>query len=531
MSMTTRAGKAVRGGVQRPRQAQVLGGRRAARPSQFFSPPRAAADVPTASDLKYSKYEATVDDSMFCGKDGVVYESKGASEGKEGGSRGKYHIHTFGCQMNMADSERMAGVLEQMGYTSSPDPDLANVLVYNTCSIREKAEVKVYSALGEQAKRKQKEGTDLKVVVAGCVASQEGEQLLRRVPEVDLVMGPHHVNRIDQLLDQVDLGSQVCAVEPIHITEDVATPRRDSDISAWVNVIYGCNECCTYCVVPSTRGQEQSRDPDSIRREITALGEAGYKEVTLLGQNIDAYGRDLPGFAPYNSGRRLWTFSDLLRHVSGCPGIERIRFATSHPRYFTKRLVETCASLPDVCEYFHVPFQSGNDEILRQMKRGYNMKRYLGIIDNIRDLMPNASVSADIIVGFPGETEEQFQDTMDIVKRVGFDRVFTAAYSPRPNTPAAEWENQVADLVKQDRLNRLNRLCTEMAGERSQRFVGGVEDVLVEGLNPKNPDQVMGRTQHNKIAFFPGDLQEMRGKLVTVKVNAATASCLHCEVV
>jgi tRNA-2-methylthio-N6-dimethylallyladenosine synthase len=433
--------------------------------------------------------------------------------------------------MNMADSERMAGVLENMGYSNSTDPNEANVLVYNTCSIREKAEVKVYSALGDQARRKHKEGTNLKVVVAGCVASQEGETLLRRVPEVDLVMGPHHVGRLEELLDQVDLGSQVCAIEEIHISEDIATPKRDSDITAWVNIIYGCNECCTYCVVPGTRGKEQSRDPDAIKREVLALGEAGYKEVTLLGQNIDAYGRDLPGFAADDSGRRLWTFSDLLRHVHGAPGIERIRFATSHPRYFTKRLIKTLHELPQVCEYFHIPFQSGNDEILRQMKRGYSMKRYRGIIEYIFELMPNASISADVIVGFPGETEEQFQDTMDIVKEFQFDRVFTAAYSPRPNTPAAEWDNQVADLIKADRLNRLNRLCTEISAARSQRFVGSIQDVLVEDVNPKNDQQVMGRTQHNKIAFFPGNLEEMRGKLITVRVNSATASCLHCEVV
>lgn len=473
------------------------------------------------------------DESLFCGKDGVVYDRAATSSGvpTDTPNRGKFHIHTFGCQMNMADSERMAGILETMGYESTVEASDANVLVYNTCSIREKAEVKVYSALGEQVKRKRELGTDLKVVVAGCVASQEGETLLRRVPEVDLVLGPHHVNRLDSLLDQVDQGSQVCAIEPIHISEDIAAPRRDSDITAWVNVIYGCNEHCTYCVVPSVRGHEQSREPDAIRREMWALGEAGYKEVTLLGQNVDAYGRDLPGFAPDGSGRRLWTLTDLLHHVSGGPGIERIRFATSHPRYFTKRLIQACYELPQVCEYFHIPFQSGDTEVLKQMRRGYNMDRYRKIIHQIRELMPDASISADVIVGFPGETEDQFQNTMNICREIGFDRVNTAAYSPRPNTPAAEWDNQVADLIKADRLNRLNRLCLEIAGERSQRFVGKTEEVLVEGLNPKDPTQVMGRTRGNKIAFFPGNLDDMRATLVNVKVNSATASCLHCEVV
>ena len=522
--------------MMRPSKAMRHHGRRPRHLVLRRAAPSPVPKVPVSSTNPGFPGGGGADDSMFCGADGVVYEKKQTNDMNSNNNnkeeKGKYHIHTFGCQMNMADSERMAGVLEKMGYSNSTDPNDANVLVYNTCSIREKAEVKVYSALGEQAKRKQKEGTDLKVVVAGCVATQEGEQLLRRVPEVDLVMGPHHVNRIDELLDQVDLGgSQVCAVDEIHISEDVATPRRDSDITAWVNVIYGCNECCTYCVVPTTRGKEQSREPDVIRNEVLSLGEAGYREVTLLGQNIDAYGRDLPGFAADGSGRRLWTFSDLLRKVSGCPGIDRIRFATSHPRYFTRRLIETCAELPEVCEYFHVPFQSGNDEVLRRMKRGYDMRRYLGIVDNIRELMPMASISADVIVGFPGETEEQFMDTMHIVERCKFDRVFTAAYSPRPNTPAAEWDDQVADLVKQDRLNRLNRLCQRVAGEVSQRFVGTEQEVLVEALNPKNPEQVMGRTEHNKIAFFPADLKETRGKLIRVKVNSATASCLHCTAI
>ena len=243
-----------------------------------------------------------------------------------------YHIHTFGCQMNLADSERMAGALEAAGYECTEEPADAHVLVYNTCSIREKAEVKVYSALGRQAKRKREAMGELKIVVAGCVAQQEGQALLRRVPEVDIVMGPQFANRIGALLEQADAGAQVCATEAVPVEEDITVPRRDSALTAWVNVIYGCNEKCTYCVVPFTRGAEQSRRPEDIRREMLALGEAGYREVTLLGQNVDAYGRDLPGMAADASGRRAHTFTDLLRHVHDAPGIERIRFATSHPR-------------------------------------------------------------------------------------------------------------------------------------------------------------------------------------------------------
>jgi tRNA-2-methylthio-N6-dimethylallyladenosine synthase len=359
------------------------------------------------------------------------------------------------------------------------------------------------------------------------VAGQEGERLLRRVPEIDLVMGPHHANRIDSLLDQVDQGHQVCATDEIHITEDYTQPRRESDISAWVNIIYGCNERCTYCVVPQARGLEQSREPDAIKREVWALGEAGYKEVTLLGQNIDAYGRDLGGLSPDGS-RRRWTFTDLLRHVAGAPGIERIRFATSHPRYFSPRLIEALHELPQVVEHFHIPHQSGDDKVLREMSRGYKVDRYRGIIANIRELMPKACISTDIIVGFPGETEEEYQRSEDLVREIGFDRCNTAAYSPRPNTPAALREDQVADLVKMDRLNRLNRVAVEVAEERAQRFVGDTLSVLVEGPNPKVDGQVMGRTEGNKIAFFEG-VPEDRGTIVYAKVTRATASALYCD--
>eukprot|EP00887_Chlorella_sp_A99_P004685 scaffold4.g4685.t1 len=405
------------------------------------------------------------EETAFCGMEGHVMSRPAPGGGAPRGGR-RYHIRTFGCQMNLADSERMAGVLESLGYACAEEPSDADVLIYNTCSIREKAEQKVYSALGKQAKRKRQAMGDLKIVVAGCVAAQEGQALLRRVPELDLVMGPHHANRLGELLERVDQGVQVVATEHIEILEDITAPRRDSDVSAWVNVIYGCNERCTYCIVPFTRGQEQSRTPEAIRREMLALGEAGIKEVTLLGQNIDAYGRDLPGMAADSSGRRANTFTDLLRHVHDVPGIERIRFATSHPRYFTERLIRACAELPKLCEFFHIPFQS-------------------------------------------------------------------AAYSPRPGTPAAEWDDQasaapraVADLVKADRLHRLNAVVNRVAEERAARFAGRALEVLVEGPNPRDPGQAMGRTRQNKLAFFPGDGTALKGRLVTVQVEHVRAYTL-----
>ena len=414
-------------------------------------------------------------------------------------SRGTYWITTFGCQMNKADSERMAGILETMGYSEGSGEDQADLVLYNTCTIRDNAEQKVYSYLGRQAQRK-RDNPSLTLVVAGCVAQQEGAALLRRVPELDLVMGPQHANRLDTLLTQVEAGQQVLATEEHHILEDITTARRESELCAWVNVIYGCNERCTYCVVPSVRGQEQSRLPGAIRLEMEGLAARGFKEITLLGQNIDAYGRDLPGITP--EGRRENTLTDLLHHVHDVEGIERLRFATSHPRYFTERLIHACAELPKVCEHFHVPFQSGDDELLKAMARGYTTARYRRIVEQIRQLMPHAAISADAIVGFPGETDAQFRRTLELVEEIGFDQLNTAAYSPRPNTPAATWPDQVDDHVKVERLQELNALVERTAKERSQRYLGRMEEVLVEGINPKDPSQLMGRTRTNRLTFF-----------------------------
>ena len=428
----------------------------------------------------------------------------------------RYHITTFGCQMNKADSERMAGILEDLGFQWSEDANEADLILYNTCTIRDNAEQKVYSYLGRQAKRKQTQ-PDLTLIVAGCVAQQEGEQLLRRVPEVDLIIGPQHANRLGDLLQQVFDGSQVVATEPIHIMEDITKPRRDSNITAWVNVIYGCNERCTYCVVPGVRGVEQSRTPAAIRAEMDQLGQQGYQEITLLGQNIDAYGRDLPGVTA--SGRHLHNFTDLLYYVHDVAGIERLRFATSHPRYFTERLIKACQELPKVCEHFHIPFQSGDNDILKAMKRGYTQEKYRQIIANIRDLMPDAAISADAIVGFPGETEAQFENTLKLVDEIGFDQLNTAAYSPRPGTPAAIWDNQLSEQVKSDRLQRLNHLVATKAAERSQRYLGRIEEILVEEVNPKDASQVMGRTRGNRLTFFTGNIEELRGTFVKVKIT------------
>jgi tRNA-2-methylthio-N6-dimethylallyladenosine synthase len=424
------------------------------------------------------------------------------------------HITTFGCQMNKADSERMAGSLEKMGYGWTDDPEQANLIIYNTCSIRDGAEHKVYSHLGRQAKRKHKDPT-LTLVLAGCVAQQEGESLMRRIPELDLVMGPQYANRLEELLERVADGEQVVATEQIEIPEDITKPRRDSDISAWVNIIYGCNERCTYCIVPYTRGVEQSRKPEAILQEIQELGQQGYLEITLLGQNIDAYGRDIDT-----------NLSQLLRLIHDVPGIQRIRFATSHPRYFTEELIQTCAELPKVCEHFHIPFQSGDNQILSRMARGYSHQRYREMIEKIRQYVPDAAITADAIVGFPGETEEQFQNTLQLMEDLTFDLVNTAAYSPRPGTPAAIWEGQLDEDTKSDRLQRINRVVTDSALKASQRYLGRTEEILVEAGNPKNPEQVVGRTRTNRLVFTKGDITLLRGKLIPVLIAEARAFSL-----
>jgi tRNA-2-methylthio-N6-dimethylallyladenosine synthase len=441
--------------------------------------------------------------------------------------RGSYWITTFGCQMNKADSERMAGILESMGYREASAELEADLVLYNTCTIRDNAEQKVYSYLGRQAQRK-RANPNLTLVVAGCVAQQEGESLLRRVPELDLVMGPQHANRLDVLLAQVEQGQQVVATAEHHILEDITTARRDSSVCAWVNVIYGCNERCTYCVVPSVRGKEQSRLPEAIRLEMEGLAAQGFKEITLLGQNIDAYGRDLPGITP--EGRRQHTLTDLLQAVHDVEGIERIRFATSHPRYFTERLIDACADLAKVCEHFHIPFQSGDDDVLKAMARGYTVGRYRRIIDRIRDRMPDAAISADVIVAFPGETDAQYRRTLDLIEEIGFDQVNTAAYSPRPNTPAATWPHQLSEAVKVERLQELNALVERKARERSARYAGRLEQILVEGTNPKDATQVMGRTRTNRLTFFPGQRPDggrwNPGDLVPVRIEEVRAFSL-----
>ncbi|EED91777.1 hypothetical protein THAPSDRAFT_41246 [Thalassiosira pseudonana CCMP1335] len=432
-----------------------------------------------------------------------------------------YKILTAGCQMNVADSERIMGVLEgELGLTSLDDTEentnkqtTPDILLLNTCTIRDHAEQKVYDALGPYASLK-RDGKPLAIVVAGCVAQQEGEALLRRFPEIDLVLGPQYIPWLGDLLVEVGKGSQLCMTESM-IWNWMVPIKRGHSVRAWVNVIYGCNEHCTYCVVPSVRGVEQSRSMEAILQECVQLAASGYKEVTLLGQNIDAYGRDM-------TPRR--TFADLLHYLNdNLPPdtISRIRYVTSHPRYFSDRVIDAVADLDKVCECFHMPFQAGDDQVLRDMRRGYTYASYMNIIKKIRAKAPDASICGDIIVGFPNETDEAFQRTLDLMEEVKFDNLNTFAYSPRPNTEAANWENQIPPDVQSERLQRVQALAAKHALERSQRYEGRVVEVLVEDRNPKNGNEVMGRTRQGRQVFFEGSVDELKGELVMVKVVEA----------
>ena len=419
--------------------------------------------------------------------------------------RGSYWITTFGCQMNKADSERMAGILESMGYREAQAELEADLVLYNTCTIRDNAEQKVYSYLGRQAQRK-RTNPNLTLVVAGCVAQQEGESLLRRVPELDLVMGPQHANRLDVLLAQVEQGQQVVATEEHHILEDITTARRDSSICGWVNVIYGCNERCTYCVVPSVRGKEQSRLPEAIKLEMEGLAAQGFKEITLLGQNVNAYhGVGFDGD---------WGLARLLRELAKVDGLERLRYTTSHPRDMDDDLIAAHGDLDKLMPYLHLPVQSGSDRILKRMNRGHTAEDYLRLIERLRDARPDLLLSSDFIAAFPEETEAEFEETLDLIRTVNFGMAYTFKYSSRPGTPAAE-RPDVADEIGDDRLRRLQILCTSQQRAAQENMVGKEVGVLFEKPG-RQPGQFVGKSDHlhavhvTAEGIAPGDLRRVR---------------------
>jgi len=422
----------------------------------------------------------------------------------------RYFIQTYGCQMNEADSEAMARLLEGAGYEAAAGAEEASVIILNTCCVREKPEQKVYSRLGELRPLKERCPEAL-IIVAGCLAQKEGTALFQRAPHVDMVVGTRQFHHLEKFLHSCHAGKRICA---LGLEDDPSVGRQGewkANLKAFVPIILGCNNHCTYCIVPSVRGREKSRPAQEIKREVEALAAGGCKEITLLGQNVLAYGRDLPG------GGDLAALLEMLNEVEG---IQRIRFTTAHPRDVNERLLEAVADLPRVCEHFHLPIQAGHDRLLRAMGRGYSAAYYLAMTEKIRVKMPEAAITTDIMVGFPGETEAEFAASLELYRRIGFDQAFTFAFSPRPGTPAAAMEKQVPQSLRQARLARLIELTKDCALSINSTWVGREEEVLVEGVSEKDSSRLAGRLRNNKLVVFPGT-RDLVGRFASVRLTRA----------
>lgn len=424
----------------------------------------------------------------------------------------RFNILTLGCQMNERDSETLAGMLVQMGYEPVEDRNMADIAIINTCSVRDHADRRFFGMLGQLKKIKEKNPAFI-VCVCGCMMQQQHiiDQIKEKYPWVDIIFGTHNIHRFPKLLGNVISEKE----KQIEIWEDGGDiveglpSKRLHRHKAFVNIMFGCNNFCTYCIVPYTRGRERSRKPEDIVAEIKKLAADGVKEVTLLGQNVNSY-----------KGEGNVDFADLLRMIDKVDGIERIRFMTSHPKDLSDRLIDVYRSCEKVCSYFHLPMQSGNDNILKRMNRRYTSSDYLKLVEKLREARPDISLSTDIIVGFPGETEEEFRDTLKMVETVKFDSAFTFMYSVRKGTPAAEYEDQIPEEVKHERFDRLVETVNRCAIERNARFVGQVTPVLVEGLSKSDEGCVSGRNPQNKIVNFPGE-ESLTGTIVNVRIEEA----------
>ena len=426
----------------------------------------------------------------------------------------RYHVTTFGCQMNEHDSERMKGMLDSLGYEACEERSQADLILFNTCSIRESADNRFIAHLGE-AKRLKSEDPGRVVGVGGCWAQSVKDEVFERFPFVDVAFGPGQIHRLAEFLTADSLSAQ-----GYFEFEDFSghlPARRERDFQGWVQISQGCNCVCSYCIVPSTRGREESRPPTELVAEVEALARDGVREVTLLGQNVNSYGRDLPPES------RI-TFADLLREVDAIGGIDRIRYTSPHPKDMKADVIAAHADCPAVCEHIHLPLQSGSGRILKAMRRTYDRRRYMDRVAQIREHLPDCSLTTDIIVGFPGESEADFAETLEVVDEVGFDGAFTFIFSPRRGTPAAELDGMVPHATKRERMERLVPLVQRRATERAQRFVGRTMEVLVEGPSRNDPTRLRGRTRHNKTVNFDGVAAP--GEMVDVEVESATSMTL-----
>jgi tRNA-2-methylthio-N6-dimethylallyladenosine synthase len=425
----------------------------------------------------------------------------------------RYHVTTFGCQMNEHDSERMKGMLESLGYEEAAERSAADLILFNTCSIRENADSRFIAHLGE-AKRLKSEDPERVVGVGGCWAQSVKEEVFERFPFVDVAFGPGQIARLAEFL-----ASDSITAQGYFEFEDFAghlPMKRAREFQAWLQISQGCNCACSYCIVPSTRGREQSRDPAELVREVESLAADGVREITLLGQNVNSYGRDL--------GERRTSFAELLAMLDPIDGIERIRYTSPHPKDMREDVIRAHAELPAVCEHIHLPLQSGSTPILKAMRRTYNRERYLDRVALIREHVPDCALTTDIIVGFPGETEEDFARTLEVVEEVRYDGAFTFVFSPRRGTDAATLPDQVPQAVKSERMERLVEAVQRRARERAQRFVGRTMEVLVEGGARRDPNQLRGRSRHNKAVNFEGIAAP--GELVEVEIDTATSQTL-----
>ncbi len=436
----------------------------------------------------------------------------------------KYYIETWGCQMNEEDSEKLSGMLKRIGYTKTEAKEEASIILFNTCCVRENAENKVYGNLGLLKKLK-KNNPDLVIGICGCMMQQKGmaDKILKEFPYVDIIFGTHNSYKFPEYLNRVKTeGVQVKEIfdKETEIIEGIPVDR-ESSIKAFVTIMYGCNNFCTYCVVPYVRGRERSRRPEEIEKEIKELVAQGYKEITLLGQNVNSYGKGL---------EEEIDFAKLLRRINEIEGLERVRFMTSHPKDLTEDVIMAIKECDKLCEQIHLPVQSGSNEILKKMNRHYDREKYMSLIKKIKEEIPECSITTDIIVGFPGETEENFLDTLNLCEEVGYDSAFTFIYSRRNHTPADRMEDQVPDDVKHERFNRLVDVINKGVINRNKVYEGRTVEVLVEGPSKNDETKLMGRTRNGRLVNFPGDVS-MVGKLVNVHINRAQPFSLLGEIV
>jgi len=434
--------------------------------------------------------------------------------------KGLFYMETWGCQMNEEDSEKLSGMLKNLGYSRTEERQKSDIIIFNTCCVRENAELKIYGNLGALKKLKEK-NPNLIIAVCGCMMQQEGmaESVMKKYPFVDILFGTHNAYKFPEYLNRVKHeGKSIVEIwnKEEGIVEGLPIDRK-SNVKAFVTIMYGCNNFCTYCIVPYVRGRERSRKPEDIEHEIMELVKKGYKEITLLGQNVNSYGKDL---SPAVS------FSNLLRRINKIEGIDRIRFMTSHPKDLTEDLIDAVKECDKLCEQIHLPVQSGSTKVLKKMNRHYDREQYLALVKKIKEKIPNVALTTDIIVGFPGESEEDFIDTLTLIEEVEYDSAFTFIYSNRKGTPADEMENQVKDSVKHDRFNRLVEVVNRISAKKNKEYDGKVVEVLVESKNDE--DKLTGRTRTGKLVNFIGNKDNI-GKLVMVKITKAQSFSLIGE--